>query len=223
MKLVRQPMVFQPIVHHASGHSAIVIGFEALWKPEHTTPVAAFRVQRKNGTLVAADLSCMGSGWQQRPPLDNQLLFLNVFPETLDAPEFWEWVEILPEQAPVVWELVELPWTPTTVKNLNRLRERGFKIAFDDVGQHADTWTSLRHFDPDIVKLDARLAHRTARTKHTLESLLVFARIRAIQVIVEGIEASDQAQWLQSLGITHFQGYYYGRPAPAFVKISAQR
>ncbi len=213
MKLVSQSMVFQPIVFHSSSKAPAIVSYEALWKPEHNTPAEAFRIQRQNGTLTWSDLSCMNSAWMHRPTLvGGAKLHLNVFPETLETAEFWDWIDRLPPNPPVVWELLELPWAANTLDRLKQLRTLGFTIAFDDIGQTSRTWQALRHFTPDIIKLDARVTKPTRRNEHALRSVMLYAKDRGVLLIAEAVETSEQASWLQELGIYHFQGYLYARP-----------
>lgn len=213
MKLVRQTMAYQPIVSHPLNDTPSIVGVEALWQPKHSSPPEAFRIQRQNGTLTLADLSCMDSAWDGRPALDPpSKLHINVFPVTLETKEYWDWLDQLPPNPPITWELVELPWTDATLECLERLRSRGFSIALDDIGQHVATWKALREFTPDIIKLDMRVTKPTRRNEHILKSVVAYAKPRSVSLIGEGIESEQQVQWLQSLGIDRFQGHYYATP-----------
>ena len=216
MKLVKQTMAYQPIVAHPLTEGPSIIGFEALWQPRHSSPPEAFRVQRQNGTLTLADLSCINSAWEGRPALAPPLkLHINVFPITLETKELWDWIDQLPANAPITWELVELPWTETTLDGLERLRSRGYSIALDDIGQHVDTWKALKDFTPDVIKLDARVTRPTRRNEHILKSVVSYAKTRSVSLVAEGVESQEQVSWLQSLGINRFQGFYYHHPAAA--------
>ena len=215
MKLVKQTMVYQPIVAHPLNGVPSIVGFEALWQPRHGSPPEAFRVQRQNGTLTLADLSCIDSAWKGRPALNLQKkLHINVFPATLETQDFWQWLNRLPANVPITRDLVELPWTETTLERLECLRSRGFSIALDDIGQHVGTWKALKEFTPDIIKLDARVTRPTRRNEHILKSVVAYIKTRSVSLVGEGIESQQQLSWLQSLGIDNFQGFYYHHPAP---------
>lgn len=210
MLLPPQPMEYQAIVRHPSHAPAAVVGYEALWRPKHSDPATAFKLQRLAGALVSTDLFCLRSGWQAQPPRAPHIwLHLNVFPETLDDAAFWEWQAQLPADARIVWELVETAWTPTTLHNLQRLRAAGQRIAFDDVGPTRATWMALRRFVPDIVKLDRQYVQATSRKAYALRSLLTYLAPHHTCVVAEGIETLSQIAWYRTLGVTHFQGYYY--------------
>ena len=35
------------------------------------------------------------------------------------------------------------------------------------------------------------------------------------KIVVEGVETKDQLEYLEKLGVTFIQGYYFSRPLPA--------
>lgn len=100
---------------------------------------------------------------------------------------------------------------------LQRLRERGAKIAVDDVGAGI---ASLRHvvrIGPDIIKLDVSLTQhlRHDPVRQALAKALVqFAHDTETTLVAEGIETEADLDMWRRLGADLGQGYLLGHPAP---------
>lgn len=95
------------------------------------------------------------------------------------------------------------------------LRERGLRLAIDDVGAG---FSSLRHIvltAPDIIKLDRSIVAGVATDQvlHTLvEALVNFSHEAGASVVAEGVETRDDAAVLRSVGVDFAQGWYFARP-----------
>ena len=48
-----------------------------------------------------------------------------------------------------------------------------------------------------------------------VQTIVMLAQSLGMKVIAEGVETVEQHQALLNLGCHHFQGYLFGRPAPA--------
>lgn len=101
---------------------------------------------------------------------------------------------------------------------LQRVRERGARVAIDDAGAG---FASLRHIlliDPEIIKLvDVSLTSgidSDARRRALATALITFAEEMDIAVVAEGIETDLEHAALQALGVRFGQGYFIGRPEP---------
>ncbi len=93
-------------------------------------------------------------------------------------------------------------------------RERGLRIAIDDVGAG---FSSLRHIvltAPDVIKLDRSLVAGVA-ADHVLStlirSLVDFAHGCRAGVVAEGIETAQDAAVLRGLGVDYGQGWWFGK------------
>jgi EAL domain-containing protein (putative c-di-GMP-specific phosphodiesterase class I) len=100
---------------------------------------------------------------------------------------------------------------------LNRVRERGTRVAIDDAGAG---FASLRHIllvDPEIIKIDVSLTKdidSDLRRRALAAALISFAEEMKITVVAEGVETQEEHAALQDLGVRLGQGYFIGRPAP---------
>ena len=103
-------------------------------------------------------------------------------------------------------------------KRLDELKELGVRVAIDDFGTGYSSLAYLREFPVDILKIDQsfiRPLGGDAQAAALLRSIFAMAEALALDVVVEGVETSAQADILTDLGCTVAQGYYFGRPMPA--------
>ena len=98
------------------------------------------------------------------------------------------------------------------------LRERGVRLAIDDVGAG---FSSLRHIvltAPHLIKIDRTLVDGVATDAvltSLVSSLVSFGHGAGAAVVAEGIETEQDAAALVALGVDYGQGWLYGRPVPA--------
>lgn len=96
-------------------------------------------------------------------------------------------------------------------------REKGFRVALDDLGSGYSSFTLVNELHPDFVKLDMALVQDVDRDpyKSVLAARLIDAvRELGIRVIAEGIEREEELAWAREHGVDFVQGYLLGRPAP---------
>jgi EAL domain-containing protein (putative c-di-GMP-specific phosphodiesterase class I) len=102
-------------------------------------------------------------------------------------------------------------------EGLAPLRERGLRVAVDDVGAG---YASLRHalqLAPDMVKMDISLTRgieRDTGRRALAAALISFAEETNTTIVAEGIETVGELKVLRELGVRYGQGFHLGRPAP---------
>ena len=98
------------------------------------------------------------------------------------------------------------------------LRQRGMRLAIDDVGAG---FSSLRHIvvtTPDVIKLDRSLVDGVTDDpvlRTLVRSLVDFAHGFDATVVAEGVETAADAATLLALDVDHGQGWHFGRPGQA--------
>jgi sensor c-di-GMP phosphodiesterase-like protein len=100
---------------------------------------------------------------------------------------------------------------------LAKLRDRGFRIAFDDVGTGHNGLSYLQKLGADIVKIDKFFVDSIAisRAARVLVEMLVnVSRELNMTTVAEGIETAEQAALLKGCGVDQGQGYLMSRPLP---------
>lgn len=218
-------MVFQPIVNVDSG---IVIGAEAL-----------MRLRDANGRLLptlpavmAAEAAGLASALSDRVlarslraarlwPAELSVA-VNVSARELTSTDLQARVEralAKYELAPnrLVLEITEssiIGAGPSALRELERLRAQGVKIAIDDFGTAYATLANLTLLPVDTLKVDASFtAGLPTLPAHTaiVHGVASMAYELDIPCIVEGVETVEQLNALRGLAV-HAQGWLWGQP-----------
>jgi diguanylate cyclase len=102
--------------------------------------------------------------------------------------------------------------------NLKALRELGVRIALDDFGTGYSSLTCVRRLAPDSIKIDGTFVRELtadASSRSIVRSLIYLSRDLAINVVAEGIETSEQLDFLRLNDCNEGQGYFIGLPKSA--------
>lgn len=94
----------------------------------------------------------------------------------------------------------------------------GFTTAIDDFGAGYAGMELLASFQPGVIKVDMGLVRGidSSRPRRAIVAGIVsICRELEIVVIAEGVETSAEFRVLRDLGIDHFQGYLFAKPALA--------
>ena len=108
-------------------------------------------------------------------------------------------------------------------REVDRLRDRGFQVAIDDIGTGYSSLQAVSEVHPDFLKVDMSLIRHIDRSlikKGLVSALVEMGRKIGSRVIAEGIEREEELQALMECGVQYGQGFYFGEPAPAFVRIA---
>jgi diguanylate cyclase (GGDEF)-like protein len=214
--------------------SKTLVGLEGLARPHSdyglNGPAEAFDVAEQTGRIGELDRLCITRILErgvELPP--GTCLFINVHPASLeDAGVDWLFDAVrghglLPEQ--VVIEVTERSGARllAVVRAVERLRERGLRVALDDVGAGNSGLEMLHSVPVDFVKIDRAIVQRAATettARAVLAAIIAFADTTGTYVIAEGIEDAGLLAFLRGVevhtttGIRGGQGYGLGRPAP---------
>jgi EAL domain-containing protein (putative c-di-GMP-specific phosphodiesterase class I)/putative methionine-R-sulfoxide reductase with GAF domain len=208
--------VVQPIVRLADGE---VIGYEALARTAGVvagSPEDWFSRAAAEGWSAALEAACLKAVVDLGPPPDGCLLFVNVLPRHLLAPEVLAVRELLPPS--VVLELTEqeaIADVDSVRVALGRWTAGGARVALDDVGSGYSGLQQVVHLQPEFLKLDRALITGIDgdRVRQAMVAALVgFAAQVGTTVIAEGIETAAELRWLRDAGVPLAQGYHLARP-----------
>lgn len=219
-------MVYQPIVNSATG---ALFGLEALirWRPSGreipaTEIIALAEDSGQAGALGRwilkrsfEDFVALG-----RPDLR---LHVNVSPDQVLDTGFLEHLiiaqqhtEIAPRS--VCLELTERAFTGDPApahKALRAARDHGFSLAIDDFGVEHASMTNLMHVPVDWLKIDRSFVarvHEDERVQRLVRSQISVAAHMQADLIAEGVELENQADWLKGAGCALQQGFLYSHP-----------
>ena len=105
------------------------------------------------------------------------------------------------------------------IATIQRLHERGHSVHIDDFGTGYSSLSYLQDLAVNAIKIDRSFTQAIgteAVTSSILPQIMSMAETLHLQVIVEGIETSQQASYFKS-GSNHIlgQGWFFGRPVSA--------
>lgn len=107
--------------------------------------------------------------------------------------------------------------SPVTEQHLLEMRGAGIEVAIDDFGTGYSSMAYLKKFDVDYLKIDQSFVRGTAphnNCRTIAETIIVMAHKLALKVIAEGIETSEQRDWLKQAGCDFGQGFLFAPPLP---------
>ena len=106
----------------------------------------------------------------------------------------------------------------TSVRIMRAIKQMGVSLALDDFGIGYSCLGMLKTFPLSCMKIDRSfLTHLPAKTKDSaiVSIMIQLAGSLGIDVIAEGVETAEQADFLRAAGCPYGQGYYFGRPVAA--------
>ncbi|MDO9219318.1 MAG: bifunctional diguanylate cyclase/phosphodiesterase, partial [Lacisediminimonas sp.] len=105
-----------------------------------------------------------------------------------------------------------------TIAKLHALKAIGIGLAIDDFGTGYSSMSYLKMFPIDTLKIDQSFVRDLPGNSEDcaiVQAILAMARNLHLQVVVEGIETSGQADFLRANGCGKAQGMLYGAPMTA--------
>ncbi|MBU5487779.1 bifunctional diguanylate cyclase/phosphodiesterase [Clostridium sp. MSJ-8] len=100
---------------------------------------------------------------------------------------------------------------------LKECKNFGMEIALDDFGVGQSTFSFLKTFPIDTIKLDRELLKKMEVDKKTLaviSALINLAHNLSLEVVVEGVENQEQFRLLKDLQCDYMQGYAICKALP---------
>lgn len=104
----------------------------------------------------------------------------------------------------------------TLIEVMKEIKRRGFLVSIDDFGTGYSSLSMLTELPADIVKLDKEfLRHSDSEnSKGMLNNVIRLIKDNRMDVICEGVELVEQAEFLARAGCDMGQGFYFSRPVP---------
>ncbi len=105
-----------------------------------------------------------------------------------------------------------------TLGSLRCMRRMGIGLAIDDFGTGYSSLSVLGQFPANRLKIDQSFVRDIARepTRAAItRAVLAVAGELGLGVVAEGVETTEERDFLVELGCTRMQGYLFGRPVAA--------
>ncbi len=103
-------------------------------------------------------------------------------------------------------------------EKLLTFRDAGIRVSIDDFGTGYSSLAYLRRFDIDYLKIDRSFVQNLAfdgDNQALCEAMVVLAHKLGLKVIAEGVETTEQRDFLISVGCDFAQGFLYSEPVPS--------
>ncbi|EJQ41211.1 diguanylate cyclase (GGDEF) domain-containing protein [Bacillus cereus BAG5X1-1] len=98
---------------------------------------------------------------------------------------------------------------------LMQLKEQNLKIHLDDFGTGYSSLSYLKTYPIDTLKIDRSFMegiYKDERDTNITAAIIHLAHTLGLNVIAEGVEKSEQIQFLKEKNVKLVQGYFYNRP-----------
>jgi len=224
-------LMYQPKVNLESGH---IVGAEALvrWRDGETiiSPDEFIPLAEKTGLILelgdyvtetAIDQSARWrhAGYQ----LDH--MAINVSAAQLKQENFCSSILSIASQASLepssinveITESMLMGQYSSAIKVLEDLSAQGFTIAMDDFGTGYSSLSYLKDLPLDVLKIDRSFiagVNESPVEKSIVTSIVQLGQTLGLRVVAEGVETTEQAEYLRQIGCDEMQGYLFSPPLP---------
>ncbi|MGR9073034.1 MAG: EAL domain-containing protein [Gammaproteobacteria bacterium] len=223
---------YQPIVEMKSSR---IMGVEALIRWNHPangfiSPEEFIPIAEKMNLISAIgenvlDKACRftaGINKKMRHPIYLAVNFSTQ--QFIHGNRIEKWMEIIEDSrinaGNVVIEITEslmMSHQNHYLRELKSLRKSGVRIAMDDFGTGYSSLSYLKKIPLDILKIDKSFIRDIlvdSSDASLVETILNIADNFGLKVVAEGVENSEQSQFLIDKGCPFGQGFYYSNPLP---------
>lgn len=149
---------------------------------------------------------------------------VNVSVQQLKHPEFPRSVRRVLDKYGIPPEMLEIEITESVLLDeaaggaLRQLSELGMRIALDDFGTGYSSLNYLRQRPINVVKIDRSFLEDVPdnfASATLAETIISMAHALGKEVVAEGVETSEQLEFLRERGCDHAQGFFLAQPMPA--------
>ena len=102
-------------------------------------------------------------------------------------------------------------------EQVERFRSLGFSVWMDDFGSGYSSLDVLHSIQFDLIKFDMSFLRKLEdgdSGRIILTEMMKMATALGVDTVCEGVETEEQVRFLQTIGCSKLQGYYFLRPVP---------
>jgi diguanylate cyclase (GGDEF)-like protein/PAS domain S-box-containing protein len=213
-----------------------ISGMEALLRWNHpemgSIPPGMFiPLAEANGVMVpigtwAMRAACAQARIWHEAGFKNLSLAVNLSVCQLQQPDLVQIVRQILQETQIQPRMLELEITEssamqspeTSVRTLYELKKLGVRISLDDFGTGHSSLSYLKRFPVDTLKIDQSFVRDITTDPDTasiVSAIIAMARSLRLKVIAEGVEFTEQANFLRRYNCDQMQGYLIKAPVPA--------
>lgn len=222
-------LAFQPIIDSDSNN---VVAVEALLRWQHPLlgwipPAKFISIAEENGLIIPIGKWVIKKACQHLRVLDSKGYGHIGISVNLSIRQFYQpnlvtmVANIIKESginpARLSFEITESMTADVhlTSTTLNKLKALGVSISIDDFGTGYSSLSYLRSFPINTLKIDRSFIKNIPQNKEDqdIATMIIFmAHKLGLKVIGEGVETSEQREFLFNNGCDMMQGYYFSHP-----------
>ena len=228
----RIKVYYQPIVRSASGK---VCDLEALARWDDPVrgllpPSAFIPVLEEAGLIHKLDL-CVVKRVLEDLKRNKEInipsvpISINFSRADFDACDLVDEITGMVDAAQIERKLINIEVTESMVgsdfdymkEQIERFRAQGFQVWMDDFGSGYSSLDVLQSIEFDLIKFDMSFMKRLdegENGKIILKEMMRMATSLGTDTICEGVETEKQVRFLQEVGCSKLQGYYFMKPVP---------
>jgi len=224
---------YQPKVDMASGR---IVGMEALVRWQHPRrgligPSDFIPFAEETGLIVPLGNwvlreACRQAREWQRRGMEEITMAVNISGVQFQQRDLVESVSRALEASGLAARFLELEITESVVMQnapearvmLEQLHQMGVGLSIDDFGTGYSSLNYLKRFPIDKLKIDQSFIRDLSVDSDDaaiVQAIIALAHGLRLRVVAEGVERTDQYDFLRGLGNDEYQGYLYSRPLPA--------
>ena len=226
-------VAFQPIVNLQDGSIQAVEAL-ARWHDENlgdVSPGEFISVAEHTGLISAVGIAVFQQACKdlktlvQVPGFEQTRVALNLSVRQLASPALVPALQSLLDDAGISPQQVEFEVTEgffeadekTIIEQVWRLKNMGARISVDDFGTGYSSLSRLQNYPIDAFKIDQSFVSGIGRSeaeRRLCSAIVELGHALQIEVIAEGVETTEQLEFLRQTGCGFAQGYLLSRPKP---------
>ncbi len=106
---------------------------------------------------------------------------------------------------------------PNAAELIGSLRLMGIRVAVDDFGISDSGLACLQSLAVNTLKIDKAFVETIGgqgATRNVILHIIEMAQSLRLEMIAEGVESEEEAEWLAARGVHFAQGWLFGKPMP---------
>ncbi|MEP9014800.1 diguanylate phosphodiesterase [Enterobacter roggenkampii] len=214
---------FQPIVDPFMHQ---VVSWEALLRTPSGDSPGAYFASLPQEEVYTSDLQSkqVALSMASALGLQDQTLSLNLLPMTLvNIPNAVDFLLTAIEANGFVPEQIVVEFTESEAisrfdeftDSVRQLKSAGISVTIDHFGAGFAGLQLLAHFQPDRIKINRDLVanvHKSGPRQAIIQAIIKCCSSLEIQFCAVGVEKAEEWMWLESAGISQFQGHLFASP-----------
>ncbi|QIG95071.1 bifunctional diguanylate cyclase/phosphodiesterase [Bradyrhizobium sp. 6(2017)] len=223
---------YQPKIDMASGQ---ISGVEALLRWSHpelgkVSPGQFIPLAEEIGLIVPIgrwvlkEACAQNMAWQHRG-LKAVTMAVNLSPRQFGDPHLLDDIDEALAASGMPPSLLQLEVTESmvmrnvtrAVRVLDAIQNRGIRLAIDDFGTGYSSMSLMKQFPIDTIKIDRSFVRDLPNDSEDVaiaQAIISMGKALGMTIVAEGVETSEQQEFLRAHACDEMQGFLFSRPLP---------